>query len=325
MTVPVIHSLLQQYPEVTITILTGKRLQPLFGNIPANIIVVDTKGEHKGVRGIFRFCAQLYARYRFDAIADLHHVLRSGIIRLYFGLKGVPAKVIDKARQDKKKLTRKSRKELTQLPSSFQRYQNVFRELGFEFALRFTSLFTVQSAWQLHWLNGLPKPSLPIVGIAPFAAFPEKTWPPEKMEEVIRYFSATAIVVLFGGPSDRSQLEEWQQRFTNTYSVAGKMELSEELQLMTHLNVMISMDSANMHFASLVNVPVVSIWGPTHPYAGFMGWHQPDANAVQIDLPCRPCSVFGNKTCYRGDHACMNELSAAAVIQKVESLLLLAR
>jgi len=76
------------------------------------------------------------------------------------------------------------------------------------------------------------------------------------------------------------------------------------------------MDSANMHFASLVNVPVVSVWGPTHIYFGFMGWGQTVENAAQLDLYCRPCSLFGQKPCYRGDHACMENLSPSLITEK---------
>ena len=93
------------------------------------------------------------------------------------------------------------------------------------------------------------------------------------------------------------------------------------LVLMSHLDVMISMDSANMHFASLVNTPVVSIWGATHPYAGFMGWGQKPHNAVQIDLACRPCSIFGNKPCLRGDLACLRTISPEMVYERVKRVL----
>jgi ADP-heptose:LPS heptosyltransferase len=83
------------------------------------------------------------------------------------------------------------------------------------------------------------------------------------------------------------------------------------------MHLMISMDSANMHLASLFGVPVISVWGATHPYTGFYGWAQPTGNAVQIDLYCRPCSVFGNKPCYRGDHACMEQLPPELILEKL--------
>ena len=85
---------------------------------------------------------------------------------------------------------------------------------------------------------------------------------------------------------------------------------------MSQLEVMISMDSSNMHLASLVGTPVVSIWGATHPYAGFMGWGQSEDNVVQVELDCRPCSIFGQKPCLRGDFACLNNILPETIVEK---------
>ena len=91
----------------------------------------------------------------------------------------------------------------------------------------------------------------------------------------------------------------------------------EELVLMSHLDLMVSMDSSNMHLASLVDTPVISIWGATHPFAGFMGWRQSAQNSIQKELPCRPCSVYGNKPCHRGDYACLNQITPQEVFQHI--------
>ena len=82
---------------------------------------------------------------------------------------------------------------------------------------------------------------------------------------------------------------------------------------------MISMDSANMHLASLVGTRCISVWGQTHPYAGFLGYGQSEEDIVQVnDLSCRPCSVFGNKECYRGDWACLHSIDIKDILRKME-------
>ena len=90
---------------------------------------------------------------------------------------------------------------------------------------------------------------------------------------------------------------------------------------MSHLDAMVSMDSSNMHLASLTGTPVVSVWGATHPYAGFLGWGQSTDNIVQIDLECRPCSIYGQKPCRRGDYACMNGIAPETIVDKIENIL----
>lgn len=91
--------------------------------------------------------------------------------------------------------------------------------------------------------------------------------------------------------------------------------------LISYLDVMLSMDSANMHLASLVQVPVVSVWGATHPSIGFYGYNQNPGNAVQIDLDCRPCSVFGDYPCVREDYACLTRLSKEKILDKIQEVL----
>ena len=158
------------------------------------------------------------------------------------------------------------------------------------------------------------------IGIAPFAKHRAKMYPLEKMEQVINNLCTRSdiVIYLFGSQNEAEILERWQTKYNNVVCIAGKLNLAQELFLMSQLRVMLSMDSANMHLASLVGVPVVSIWGATHPYLGFYGFRQSIDDAVQIDLDCRPCSVFGNKPCRRGDYACLNYIDSDIVIQQLQ-------
>ena len=162
------------------------------------------------------------------------------------------------------------------------------------------------------------------IGISPFAAHVGKIYPLSKQEQVISLLSErknTKILLFGGGAKEIEVLAKWERQYPNVISTAGKLTLNSELALMSHLDVMLSMDSANMHLASLVNIPVVSIWGATHPYAGFMGWKQLPDNAVQVDLPCRPCSIFGNKPCWRKDYACLQGITPEMVVHRIEQVI----
>ena len=126
---------------------------------------------------------------------------------------------------------------------------------------------------------------------------------------------------MFGGRGfEQEQLAQWSQGKQDVHNMAGLYSMDDELRLMGLLDVMVTMDSANMHLASLVETPVVSVWGATHPFAGFYGWGQDSKSAVQVDLECRPCSVFGNKTCHRGDFACMQLISPKMLIHKINDI-----
>lgn len=326
MTVPVLHSFQEKYPAVKLTILTSRRLAPLFGNLNATLSFAETKTKHKGFTGLIKLFRQLNkanGENPIEAVADLHNVLRSQVIRKLFNLKGIPSSFIDKGRTGKKELTRKENKIFKQLPTTFERYRDVFRELGFNFNFSFKSIFESKPTLTEKIVSITGNKQNKWIGIAPFATYKEKMYPLEKMQEVIADLNknSSGKLFFFGSAADAEILSSWKEKFKNIVVIAGQLNLEEELILMAHLDVMVSMDSANMHFASLVNVPVVSVWGASHPFAGFLGWGQSMDNTAQMDLYCRPCSVFGNKACYRGDHACMNELSSLIIFEKIRKVL----
>jgi len=324
MTVPVIAGFLKAYPEAEVVFVSrpfAAKLYEPFSQV--HFVSFNPKGEHKGVAGIFRLFRELRSIGSYSFVADLHNVLRSRILGLLFSLSGIPVYRIDKGRTEKDELVRQTNKRLRPLKSTFQRYCDVFGAAGKAFDLQPLSLrgyFFIESSQPPHASLGLAGPH---IGIAPFAGHKWKAWPLEKVEQLIDLLDERGFqVYLFGGRGTEAEvLEDLAGRFVNVHSLAGRLSIDDELKAMAMLDVMISMDSANMHLARLVNTPVLSIWGATHPYAGFYGWQLPEDWAVQVDLTCRPCSVFGNKECYRGDFACMELISPAMVADKLDFLL----
>ena len=338
MTVPVICSLAKQYPNVRITMLSRPFARPFFENLAPNVgfMEADIKDEYKGVSGLNALYRRLAAK-KFTAIADLHSVLRSDYLRMRFNLDRYKVAHIDKHRKGKRKLTAAKGKQLIQQPTSFQNYADVFDRLGYPIDLDFTSIFGEETGD----LSSLPaqiftdkdgvihkagENSAPWIGIAPFAAHQGKIYPTEKMEEVIQLlihrYPQARLYLFGGGKNETPVMNEWAEKYPQVINASALLGgLSQELNLMSHLQVMISMDSGNMHLASLVATPVVSIWGATHPYAGFMGWNQDITHAIQTDLPCRPCSIYGNKPCLRGDYACLHGISPETIVEKVTHIL----
>lgn len=320
MTIPVIKQLLQQHPELIISFVSNKSFKPMFFGIDRlRFVEAETKGKHKGILGIYRLCKEIMNDEQpIDAVADFHGVLRSFMMQFFLKLKGIPIATIDKGRAEKKKLTAKENKHNIPLKTSFERYADVIKKLGLPFVLEKKPFENIKQPLPISAKKWFENKT--VIGIAPFAKHPEKVFPPEKMKLLTSLLKAErAVVLLFGGgKQETALLAEWEKDFKgDVFNLAGIFNLSEELSIISHLTVMVSMDSANMHLASLVGVPVVSIWGPTHPNAGFYGWGQSTENMVSIDLSCRPCSVFGNKKCYRGDHACMEEISHLDVYEKL--------
>jgi len=225
----------------------------------------------------------------------------------------------------KKQLVRRRHKVLVMQKTSFQRYADVFAALACPVRLDFTSIYGAGKGDFSQIASVVqPKGTDKWIGIAPFAKHRGKIYPIELQEQVFAHFAAnpTVKVFLFGGGKEEQEVfDRWTKKYPSVTSLIGKLNLSTELNLMSHLDVMLSMDSANMHLASLVGIPVVSIWGATHPYAGFMGWKQQPDHTVQLDLSCRPCSVYGQKPCFRGDYACLMQITPRQVIEKIERII----
>ena len=241
------------------------------------------------------------------------------------GLANIPVASIYKGRVGKEKLVRRRHKVLENQKSSFRRYADVLEKLGFPVLLNFSSIYGDEKGnfAEIEPVTGA-KDNLKWIGIAPFAKHMGKIYPIELQEQVVAHFATDPKVKVFlfgGGKSEQEVFDGWVAKYPTVVSMIGKLNMRTELNLMSHLDVMLSMDSANMHLASLVNIPVISVWGATHPYAGFMGWKQLPVNTVQLDLSCRPCSVYGQKPCWRGDYACLREIKPEQVIAKIEGII----
>ena len=321
MTVPVLKNALDQNPQLQITVVSNAFFAPLFEGLErCNFHPAYLKEKHKGAVGIYRLFKELKKIATFDAVADLHSVLRSSLLLTFFKLSGYKTAVIDKGRKEKKALTQKENKLLQQLPTSFQRYAQVLREVEINVQLNNSNPVYKKQPAPLS-LQKILQEGKKIIGIAPFAQHAEKMYPIEKIKAVVKTLAADNSILLFGGGANEAMiLQQWADEIPSVHNMAGKFSFAEELSIISNLDAMLSMDSANMHLASLYAVPVISVWGATHPFAGFYGWGQALQNIVSTDLSCRPCSVFGNKPCWRGDHACMRQIKEQMVIDKIKLL-----
>lgn len=325
MTVPVIASFLKAYPNMRVIMLSAPRLSTLFeGMERVTFVPVDTKQTYKGTFGMVKLFKKLKKEYTYEKMVDLHDVLRSKILRTIVHASGKPVFVINKGRAEKKQLVAANNTEKKQLKSSIQRYMEVFEKAGYPFEMQFDGLMSKNIELPQNIAQEIATSAKKRIAIAPFAQHKGKILPLEKTEAIIAHYAKqgdTQILFFGGGKTETEVFNRWVSQYPNTLSLAGKFTMHEELQILNQCDVLLSMDSANMHLASLVRTPVVSIWGATHPFAGFYGFGQEPSNAVQLDMPCRPCSIYGKEACRRGDYACLNNIDNNLIINKIDNIL----
>lgn len=294
MTVPIIRALLSQYPNVKVTVLTTSFLKPLFRNIPnVTVFEADIRGKHKGVLGLWKLSRKLRL-LEFDVIADLHNVLRSKILKVFFFGKKVVQ--IDKGRQEKKALI--TGQHFKQLKTTHERYADVFQKLGYPIDITNPS-FPKKNNLKPKYLETIGGDSKPWLGIAPFAAFKGKMYPLDLMSKVIEQLSKYNKVLLFGAGDKEAQiLSGIANQNDHIINLAGCFSLDEELDIISNLDLMIAMDSGNAHLAAMLGVKTITIWGVTHPYAGFLPFNHTLDSAILANrhqFPKIPTSVYGNK------------------------------
>lgn len=321
MTVPVIRAFTQQHPNVMLTVLTRPFFKPFFDNINnVSVFTAHFNAEHKGVNGIYKLSKQL-KKNQFDAVADLHNVLRTRLLKLF--LVGKQFVQIDKGRTEKKALVQG--KNFKQLKTTHQRYADVFGKLGFK-----VDLNNHQFPPRQDISNSTKKligdfSSKKLIGIAPFAQYQSKEYPLEMTEKVIVELSKSGkyIVLLFGGgKSEIKVLNAIEEQYANVVNIAGKIPFKEELNLIGNLSLMLSMDSGNAHIAAMYGVPVLTLWGVTHPYAGFYPFNQDKNFALLSDrelYPKIPTSVYGNKY-PKGYESVMKTIDCKDVLEKIEKI-----
>lgn len=325
MTVPVLKALTEQHPHLQITVLTRAFYRPMFTDLRnVRVYQADVNGKHKGILGLWRLFTELKT-LGIDAVADLHNVLRSSVLKRFFTLNNIPFIQIDKGRKEKRALTATKKKVFKPLKTTFQRYEDVFSQLGFPIQLETTEVLAKRELPQKVQQVIAPD-NLKWIGIAPFAAYEGKMYPYGLMEEIIKALNNTnkyKIILFGGGDNQKKQAEQWSALYENCINTIGRMSFEEELALISNLDLMLSMDSGNGHLAAMFNIPTITLWGITHPYAGFSPFNQASDNNLLSDrnkFPFIPTSIYGNKA-PKGYENVMSTILPETVISRITSLL----
>ncbi|GHE43615.1 glycosyltransferase family 9 protein [Sphingobacterium griseoflavum] len=316
MVASLLRELQAQHRGLEIIMVSRLHFAPFFDDIPnLTFHPIFPEEEHKGPKGLWRLFQEL-KKYKIDYVADLHNNIRSKILTLFFKTGGYRLAILNKGRQHKKDLIRRRNKVFTPLRPTIERYADVFRHLGF--SLKLDNTLKKKD-------RPLPADYIPIhatarhnIGVAPFAQHPYKVWKLSNWELVFANFPNYNFYIFGGGRQEQETAADWSKRFAHVHSTIGTLGVQSELDLISNLDLVLSMDSSGMHMASLVGIRCLSIWGATHPYAGFLGYGQSIADCIQVEHPNRPSSIYGNKSCLCNGVEAIDLVTPAMVIDKLK-------
>jgi ADP-heptose:LPS heptosyltransferase len=326
LTVPVIRNALELNSNLHITLVTHEFFVPFFFGIPRlRLFSPAFNDRHKGISGLVKLYNDLQDFGPFSIVLDLQDVLQTRVIRAIFRFKGVPVFSINNGRKEKNFILKT--KKIKQLKHATARYIQTFLKAGIKAEIGSApyidySTKAFQNA-RNYLIGKIPETDYLKIGLSPFANSPTKIWGLDNFKELISLINQNHKAVFFlfgGGEKEIKLLKQLEQHCENVHLVAGKYTLLEEIAMIRMLDLMIAMDSSNMHLASLSGIKTISIWGGTHPAFGFYPLNQPDEYQIQPpegSLSCRPCSVSGENKCIYGMAKCMQLITATEVYQSL--------
>ena len=164
--------------------------------------------------------------------------------------------------------------------------------------------------------------SLPLLGINPGGSYGSaKRWYPQEFAQVAAKLSSEYDIVFFGGPEEIDIAKEIEKALnekgvTNYQNLVGKTTIQELINQISNLDLFISGDSGPMHIAAALEIPTVSIFGPTKDYETSQ-WMNKHSAVVKKNLECQPCM---KRTCPLNHHNCMKLLKASDVLEAIKNL-----
>ncbi len=324
LTLPVVKGILESNPNVHLILVTRLPFKAYFSGIERlSVIPFDPQGRHKGFAGIIKLYGEIVRHEQFGKVIDLHGILRTYLLSFLFWLAGHKVYRVKKHRKLRRKIIQ-GRDSGLQIPHTLNRYLSVFQSAGLTGVIS-ANIFAKQ--------NDKPAAAPQVeqkirIGIAPLSKHSTKNWGLSNIRELIHLLQDVYApeIHLFGGKEDFESLNSMAG--PRVFNHAGQLSPADEILQIGSLDLFLSMDSANMHLASLTGVPTFSIWGATDPRLGFAPFGQPEDFILHADSAvayCRPCSVFGEIPCRRKDSPmiCMTSIPPIQIFNKLNQFLTL--
>lgn len=316
-----LKALRKKFPQAKIYCLVGSESRKILHNCPYldGIVSYDHKNEDKGPLKLWKLSKKLRA-YRFDKVIDFQNNRKSHLLAF---LSMAQETLGFKNKKWSRLLTNPLVKYEQHIPAVEHQFQ-LLQALGINYrpntrlelwpAKKDESY--VEQFFTEEWLANAKQ----IVGINISASekWPSKNWPAEYIVELCDKLALQNIrVILTGMDKDRPLaqfiLKNAKSKPTNG---VGKTDILQLAALIGRCQVYVTPDSAPLHVAAAVNIPVISLFGPTDHKR-----HVPPADKLiinQVPLPCSPCY---SGICKIKTHECMKQISPDIVLKQIESVL----
>jgi ADP-heptose:LPS heptosyltransferase len=152
-----------------------------------------------------------------------------------------------------------------------------------------------------------------------------KQFPDEKIINILE--STQMPVILIGGKEDRQNAKSICKELTkrpNLFNAVGQYHFNQSASLVKQATLVITNDTGMMHVAAAFGRKILSIWGNTIPRFGmypYFGNNYATNRIFEIaDLSCRPCSKIGRDHCPKKHFKCMRDISEMAIMREATDI-----
>jgi len=325
MATPTLRALRQHFDEAEVVFLSRPLLGDLIdgGGWADEVVFWEPKGRHRGLPAVVRLAARLRRR-RFDGVVLLTNSFRSALLAR---LAGIPRRLgYDRDRRGYLLTDRLAVQRVDgeiAVTRMVDYYGHLAEHLGCAWPgerLELASDPASEAAVEKR-LAGLGiAGGRPLVVICPGASFgASKLWLPERFAAVGDRLGERhgAAVVISCAPGEEDIARHIGERMETRGCVLDDppTSLREFKSLIRRCDLLINNDTGPRHVAKAFGVPVVTVFGPTHP--GWTDTDYPLERRVSVEVDCGPCQ---KKVCPL-DHRCMTGVTVEAVTAAAEELL----
>lgn len=327
LTLPLVQVLKRILPSASIDMMVIPKAGELLKNHPdiREILIYDKRNADAGIFGFFKIRDKLLKK-NYDIAFVPHRSIRSAAVVM---LAGIPLRVGFNISAGRMLLNRivSYNGSKHEIKRNLQLLSGIGSDngslLSWEKELESPRIFPSETDYLKvsRWLNenGILS-SERIIGIAPATIWNTKRWLKDRFAELAqRLTNEDFYVILIGGEDDIDLCHDILKSTNsdNIYSTAGKFTLLESAALIKRCSVLVTNDSAPMHIATAMQIPVVSIFGATVPAFGFGPINEDDIVVEVNNLRCRPCSIHGSDKCPIKTFDCMMKITVDMVYDKI--------
>ncbi len=321
LTLPMIQKLKELNPESLIDVIAIPSTTEIFGLSPAvnHVHVFDKRGKHKNLFRLYKF-AEFIKQNKYTRIYAPHRSLRTSILVMLSGVRETYGFNVNS---------------LPHIYKYLAEYEKASHEV--ERNLSLIRYPVEEDNWKI-----LPKVKIPpaaerkvddylgefgtkegFTAVAPGSVWNTKIYPPEYMEQIIRYLSKEyGQVFIIGGESDKEICSGFADSIQgNVKSTAGDFNFAESIALLRRAKILISNDSAPAHLGMCADIPVLMLYCSTVPDFGFYPYNKKSYFLSFNDLFCKPCGIHGFDECPLGSFACGYNLKPETVIQRIKEMM----